>query len=182
MGKKKKKKKKSKKASQQMPAALNEQIVDEVTGIKFNTMATIPATVAELMATDAVALQRRSQDIATQLYQNASTMALQMNSAVSARASDMLFGTAQVASAFDRTLQGLQNKLAEMEATLGAGQQFTKTAQTTPPQTGTGGAFGSDAGSALLQQIVNSQNVIANGIQAILATLNAKGGGGTPTP
>jgi hypothetical protein len=64
---------------------------------------------------------------------------------------------------------GLESKLANIEGLLAAGQQQEKTAITSPPQTGTGGAFGSDSGSALAQQLVNMNTVL----EAILARLPA---------
>lgn len=68
------------------------------------------------------------------------------------------------AAAFDRQMAaGLENKLANIEGLLAAGQQQAKVAMTTPPQTGTGGAFGSGTGSSLYQSLAE--------VGALLGTL-----------
>jgi hypothetical protein len=51
----------------------------------------------------------------------------------------------------------LQDKISNLGSALSAVQQDIKAAQSTAPQTGTGGAFGSDSGSALMQQLASNQ-------------------------
>ena len=63
-------------------------------------------------------------------------------------------------------------KLAEAGATLAATQQFSKVAQNTAPQTGTGGAFGSETG--LTQQIALSLANLAQSQATIIELLQQR--------
>jgi len=84
--------------------------------------------------------------------------------AVRSKAIRDIFNVGQEASAFDKTMAaGLETKLANIEGLLAAGQQQAKTANTTPPQTGTGGAFASGTGSSLYQSLAE--------VGALLGTL-----------
>jgi hypothetical protein len=85
--------------------------------------------------------------------------------AVRARTIRMIQDTSgEQAAAFDRQMAaGLETKLASIESLLAAGQQQAKTANTTPPQTGTGGAFASGTGSSLYQSLAE--------VGALLGTL-----------
>ena len=96
---------------------------------------------------------------------------IDLSRAVQARAVRFIFDTsAEEAVGFAKQIgSDLTGKLSDIEGLLAAGQQQEKTAVTTPPQTGTGGAFGSDAGSALLQQIVNTQAIIAEALAKLAA-------------
>ena len=139
---------------------------DAVSWVNVKNLGDMTALSAGLSSQDAVALQRRTNDLALQLHESASHQAQQLaadaaafRTALLARATQMLMGdTALQASASSQEMTGnLQQKLAEIGASLASVQDSVKASITTPPQTGTGGAFGSDAGSALLQQIVNAQ-------------------------
>ena len=93
---------------------------------------------------------------------------LSLKQALQARAARFLLDTsAEEAVAFSKQIgSDIQDRITGIEASLAAGQMAEKIAITTPPQTGTGGAFGSDAGSALLAQLAN--------IQALLQSLAEK--------
>ncbi len=65
--------------------------------------------------------------------------------------------TAGEAVSFAKTLASdLTSKLSDATALLAAGQQESKLAQSTAPQTGTGGSFGSSPGTALHAQIAEA--------------------------
>jgi len=105
------------------------------------------------------------------IAQNAMQNGMQIAQAVTVRSLRMALDTsAEEAVAFTKQIgSDIQDKLTNLEATLSAAQQFEKTALTSPPQTGTGGAFGSDSGSALAQQLANMQALLSD-LSARLAT------------
>lgn len=83
---------------------------------------------------------------------------LDFSRAVEARAIRFIFDTsAEEAVGFAKQIgSDLTSKLADIEGLLAAGQQQEKTAITSPPQTGTGGAFGSGTGSSLFQSLAEA--------------------------
>ncbi len=93
---------------------------------------------------------------------------LSLKQALQARAARFLLDTsAEEAVSFSKQIGAdLNDRITGIEAALASGQMAEKIAITSPPQTGTGGAFGSDAGSALLAQLAN--------IQALLQSLAEK--------
>jgi hypothetical protein len=156
---------------------LNEQVVDAVTNEEFKNVAGLHALTAGLSAQNQLTNQQAVDAIMRESLQSGITFhreimagSVDLSRAVRAKAIRDIFNVGQEASAFDKTMAaGLESKLANIEGLLAAGQQQEKTAITSPPQTGTGGAFGSDSGSALAQQLVNMNTVL----EAILARLPA---------
>ena len=138
-------------------------------------LADMAATAQGLATQNAVASQQQIQNIVNANFQNGLTLAsnqlqagMQLSTAITTQAVKRLLDASIENSVADTKLLGadIQDKLANVEAALSGAQVFEKTAITSPPQTGTGGAFGSDAGSALLQQMAN--------IQALLQSLVEK--------
>ena len=80
-----------------------------------------------------------------------------IHQALTARVTRFILDTsAEEAVSFAKQIQSdLSERVANLGASLSAVQEMVKIAQSTPPQTGTGGAFGSDAGSAYGQQLAN---------------------------
>ncbi len=147
-----------------MPGTLNEQVVDQITTTNAKGLADMAQTAMGLSTQNAVANQQQVQAI-----QNASLQGyLTIHQTLTALAAKRLLDTsAEEAVAFTKQIgSDLQDKINNIGAALAGVQEDVKIAQTTPPQTGTGGAFGSDAGTALLQQLAN--------IQAVLQGLEAK--------
>lgn len=136
-----------------------------------------------VLANSMNAAQQMAQLAASQSLNLAASQA-QLQQAITGRvARFMLDLSAEEAVAFTKQVGAdIQDKLSNIEAAISGGQVYAKTAQTTPPQTGTGGAFGSDAGSALLQQLVNAQVAqsqslagVAQGLASIQAMLQSLG-------
>jgi hypothetical protein len=102
------------------------------------------------------------------LSRNATANAIAFSQAVTARAVRFAFDiSAEQAAGFVTQIGArLEDRITNLGASLAGLQDFIKASQTTPPQTGTGGAFGSDAGNALLQQLAN--------IQATLQSLESR--------
>lgn len=102
------------------------------------------------------------------LSRQATSNAIAFSQAVTARGVRFAFDiSAEQAAGFVTELGSrIEDRLTNLGSALAGIQEFVKTAQTVPPQTGTGGAFGSDAGNALLQQLAN--------ISALLESLNAR--------
>lgn len=156
------------------------QIANDQQGLNYKIFSDVPMASANLSMQNAVALQQRVNDTATavhansmnaaqQLAQLAAQQALQINQNGSMLAQAMMGRvsrhvldlSAEQATAFSREIAAdLSNKLADLSGQLASVQEMAKIAQTTPPQTGTGGAFGSDAGNALLQQLANIEALL----------------------
>lgn len=168
-----------------MPQVLNEQVVDEITAMNAKGLSDMMQTAMGLSVQNAVANQNTTQTAAAAALANGLTIGqavmqngINLAQAINARAVRFAFDiSAEQAAAFDRQLSAdVSGRLMNIEAALSGGQQASKIAQSTAPQTGTGGAFGSDAGSAINQQIANLSATVA----ALQAQLNAvRGGGGT---
>jgi hypothetical protein len=164
-----------------MPTTVNEQTLDAVNAVNAKLGMEMDSIGAAGVATqNQVSLQQRINELAAEglaanlaLSRQATANQLAFSQAVTARTVRMVMDlSAEQAAAFGTELGSqIHDKLASIEAVLSAGQQQEKTAITTPPQTGTGGAFGSDAGSALMQQIVNQLAILEAELTAIKAKL-----------
>ena len=170
-----------------MPVTANEQTVDTISTTNVKNVGELHALTAGLSGQNQLANQQRMTDAMSaaainavnagqQMAQLAAQQALTLSAAIQARTARFLLDTsAEEAVAFTKQVgSDIQDKLTNIEAALSGSQAFEKTAITTPPQTGTGGAFGSDAGNALLQQIVNAQAVMANAIAQLQAQIQSK--------
>jgi hypothetical protein len=133
------------------------------------------ATAQHIATQNAVANQQHVQSMVNASLQNGLTLAqnalqagMQLSQAVTTMATKTILDESIKDAVASQKLVGadIADKLANIQAALAGGQQFVKTAQTTPPQTGTGGAFGSDAGSAVLQQIVNALTILESRLSA----------------
>lgn len=169
-----------------IPAVLNEQTVDTVNAANFKNVGELHALTAGLSGQNMLNLQQRTQEMALanmqlsmqsaqQLAQLAGQQALniqasqaQLQQAITGRvARFMLDLSAEEAVAFTKQIgSDLQDKIANINGVLAGMQEAIKASITTPPQTGTGGAFGSDSGSALLQQIVSTLGIIQSRLDA----------------
>jgi hypothetical protein len=148
-----------------MPTTVNEQSVD---GVNINNLkaATDMSIIAMHTASqNVVANQQHVQSIVNAALQNGLMLGQNMlqsgmllGQAVTTQGVKRLLDMSIEQAVSDTKLLGadLQDKLSNLGSALSAVQQDIKAAQTTPPQTGTGGAFGSDSGSALAQQIANA--------------------------
>lgn len=154
-----------------MPNMLNEQTVDQITQSNAKIIADMAQSAMGLSVQNAVASQQNVQAVVNANLQNGLTMAqsnlqagLDLARAVLARSVRFTFDTsAEEAVGFAKQMSAdLASKMSDLEAALSGGQQMEKIAITTPPQTGTGGAFGSDAGAAILQQLSNINAVLAS--------------------
>jgi hypothetical protein len=176
---------------------VNEQTVDSVALVNSKILGEMHAMTAALATQTQAQQQQRinelsasvlanSMNSAQQLAQLAGQQALnlaasqaQLQQAITGRvARFMLDLSAEQATAFAQELgSNLTSKLADIGSVVSGIQQDIKGAQTTPPQTGTGGAFGSDSGSPLLQQLASNQALLAQQLGAmnvILQDLAAK--------
>ena len=162
-----------------MPNVLNEQLADATSYGNIKGLADMAQTAMNLSTQNAVANQQGVQAMINSNLQNGlalsqSIMANAVNqaTAVQARALRFLFDTsAEEAVSFTKQIgSDLAGQLAQMGGQLASIQEQAKIANTTPPQTGTGGAFGADSGSALNQQLAN----LSASIAAIEAMLNRK--------
>jgi uncharacterized protein with von Willebrand factor type A (vWA) domain len=163
------------------------QVANDQGALNYKIFSDVPIAASNLSVQNAVSAQQRVNDGANAVHENAmnaaqqiaqlaAQQALQMsqNGAMLAQAMTgrvsrhILDLSAEQATAFAKELSAdLASRLAEMSGQLASVQEMAKIAQTTPPQTGTGGAFGSDAGSAVLQQLAN--------IEALLRAQQSKG-------
>jgi hypothetical protein len=73
----------------------------------------------------------------------------------------------------------LEDRLTHIGAAVASLQDFAKMVNTTPPQTGTGGAFGAETGSALQQSLAQIDSRIL-GLRELLAGGRAPSAAGTP--
>ena len=172
---------------------MNEQAADAV---NFNNVKVIgegPALSTGLAQQNAVAQQQRINELSSSVLGNTMNAAQQMaqlaaqqatqisqngamlSQAMTGRVARMIMDlSAEQAAAFDREMgASIEQKLAGIEAVLAGGQQMEKIAITTPPQTGTGGAFGSETG--LSQQIALALSNLAAGQAAIMELLSRTG-------
>lgn len=163
-----------------MPTSVNEQAADAVNFNNVKVIGEVPASTMGLALQDAVNSQRRMQAVADSVAANIMNTAQQaernasiLAQAMMARASRfMLDISGEQAAAFEKILGAqLQDQITELGASVASVQQNLKGAQTTPPQTGTGGAFGSDAGSAVLQQLVNNQAAMVAQMASLAAAI-----------
>lgn len=148
---------------------MSEQTIDGVNISNVKMLADMSQTAMGLSIQNGVANQQSVQAI-----QNASLQGyLTLHQTMTALAAKKLLDTsAEEAVAFTKQIGAdLQDKITGIGASLAAVQEDVKISNTTPPQTGTGGAFGSDSGSALTQQIGN----LAAAVAAMQAMLQAKG-------
>lgn len=174
-----------------MPNTLAEQVLDQITVSNAKGLADMNQVPMGLSVQNAVSAQQRVSDAANAVHENvlnasqqvaqlAAQQALQiaqngamLSQAMTGRVARMILdASAEQAVAFAKEIGAdVSSKLADFGGALASLQEQAKIAQTTPPQTGTGGAFGSDSGNALLQQLAN--------IQALLNNLASNQGGGT---
>lgn len=163
-----------------MPDVLNPQAADAVNFTNVKNVGELHALTAGLSGQNQLAQQQRVNELANnvmasamqsgqQLAQLAGQQALQisqnaalLSQVITGRVSRFILDTsAEEAVSFEKQIgSALADRMTNIEAALATGQQSGKTAETTPPQTGTGGAFGSDAGNALLQQLANIQALL----------------------
>lgn len=168
-----------------MPKELNEQVVDEVTALNFKNIAEMHSLTAGLSGQYQLAAQQRVNDTANAVHANALNAAQQIAQLAGQQALTMSANAQMLSQAFlgraTRTIldvsaeqavgfmqeiqAGLSKDLAALSGQLASVQEMAKIAQSTPPQTGTGGAFGSDAGSALLSQLANIQALLQQLVQ-----------------
>lgn len=156
-----------------MADAVNAQLMDEVTSGNLKILADMAQSAMGLSVQNAVANQQTVQAMVNANMQNALLMA----QAITARAVRFTFDTsAEQATSFAQQIAAdAGEKLAEAGATLSATQQYAKIAQSTAPQTGTGGAFGSETG--LSQQIALSLANLAQSQATIIELLKVRPAG-----
>lgn len=163
-----------------MPPTLNEQVVDEVTALNFKNLAELHSLSAGVAGQNQIAQQQRVNDTANSVHANAMNAAQQIAQLAAQQALTMATNGQMLSQAmvgrvsrhvldlsaeqtvgFMQEIQaGLSKDLASLSGQLASVQEMAKIANTTPPQTGTGGAFGSDAGNALLQQLSNIEALL----------------------
>lgn len=168
-----------------MPSTVNEQLMDEVTSGNLKVLADMAQGALAQSIQNQVNNQAHIQAIQAATLQNGLTLA-QDAVAQSLALSRMVTGkvlryvadtSAEQATAFAQQIASDANEtLAQAGATLSAVQQESKIAQSTAPQTGTGGAFGSETG--LSQQIALALSNLAAGQAAIVELLR----GARPAP
>jgi len=152
---------------------VNEQTADAINLTNVKNVGELHALTAGLSGQNQLTNQQAVDAIMRESLQSGITFhreimagSVDLSRAVRAKAIRDIFNVGQEASAFDKTMAaGLETKLANIEGLLAAGQQQEKTAITTPPQTGTGGAFGSDAGSAILQLLANIEALLRSQVE-----------------
>jgi hypothetical protein len=182
-----------------MPADVHEQAA---AAVNFNNVKVVgegPALSTGLSQQNAVAQQQRVNELASSVLGNAMNASQQFGqlaaqqalqiSANSAAIQQAMLGrvtrhildlSGEQAAAFEKTLGAqLQDQLTELNASLAGGQIQSKVAQSTAPQTGTGGAFGSETG--LSQQIslamAGALAPIAAQLSTAISLLQARTGG-----
>jgi heme oxygenase len=158
-----------------MPVTLDEQVRDTVNFNNAKSLADMAQTAMNLSTQNAVSNQAHVQALVNAalansltLSQNALQSGMQLSQAITTMATKTILDESVKDAVASQKLIGsdIQDRLMNIEGALSGGQQFAKVAQTTPPQTGTGGAFGSDSGSALLQQIVSTLAIIQSRLDA----------------
>src|SRR4030095_5992063 len=134
----------------------------ETTAMNAKMLADMAQSAMGLTIQNAAANQQTVQAIINANLQNGLAMAqanmqagLDLSRAVTTVSVKRLFDQQMGDAINEGTLTGsdLQDKLSNLGAALSGVQQDIKAAQTTPPQTGTGGAFGSAPGSAVAAQV-----------------------------
>jgi hypothetical protein len=164
-----------------VPDTVNSQAADAVNFNNVKVLGEVPAHSIGLAMQNAVSQQQRVNEIATASFQNALTAAnnitqswIPIQQAMVGRvARHVLDVSAEQAAAFEKQLGAeVSDRLSDIGGALAGVQEFVKTAQTTPPQTGTGGAFGSETG--LSQQIALALSNLAAGQAAIVELLRNK--------
>jgi hypothetical protein len=163
-----------------MAAVNNNEIANDQGGLNWKIFTDVPISSANLSGQNAVSRQQRADQAADSVHENSMNAAQQIAQLAAKSALQMSDNTAMLAQAmtgrvtrhildlsaeqtvgFMQEIQaGLAKDLAAISGQLAAVQEMAKIAQTTPPQTGTGGAFGSDAGNALLQQLANIEALL----------------------
>jgi len=127
-----------------MPDVLEPQVVDQITSTNAKMLADMAQTAMGLSVQNAVALQQQMNSIATANLQNGLTLsqnimsnAVNLANATAARATRFTFDiSAEEAVAFSKQIASdLSEKVAEMGASLASIQEYTKIAQSTPPET-----------------------------------------------
>ena len=152
-----------------MPDTLNPQVIDTQTALNFKIETDRVIHSAAAAAENGTDSQQRiralMEDALAQtmiMSRNATMNALAFSQAVTARGVRFAYDiSAEQAVGFATTIGAqLQDRILNLGASLDAIQVYLKSAITTPPQTGTGGAFGSDAGNALFQQLANANALL----------------------
>jgi len=156
------------------------QVANDQGALNWKIFSDVPIAASNLSVQNQVSAQQRVNDGANAVHENAMNAAQQIAQLAAQQALEMsrngamlaqamtgrvtrhiLDLSAEQAAGFARELMtDLPRELAQMSGQLAAVQEMAKIAQTVPPQTGTGGAFGSDAGSALQQQLANIQALL----------------------
>jgi hypothetical protein len=153
-----------------MPTTVNEQAIDALTLEEVKNIAGLHALTAGLSGQNQLTNQQAVDVISREALQSGIAIgrewasgAMNIGRAVQARAIRFIMDTsAQEAISFTRQISSdLTSKLADIEGMLAAGMQQEKTAISTPPQTGTGGAFGSSPGTALYQQLAEALALVS---------------------
>lgn len=149
--------------------ALNADVVEATANEEFKNVAGLHAITAGLSAQNQLTNQQLVTTIDREAVQSGIAIGreimmrgIDLSRAAQARALRYVFApsseeTAGEAVSFAKTIAAdLSSKLADVQGLLASGQIQEKIAITTPPQTGTGGAFGSAPGSALYAQIAEA--------------------------
>lgn len=169
-----------------MPDQVNLQLMDTVSAVNLKLAAGMEQVAMGASIQDLQQAQSRRNQLADSVLANQLNSAQQiqaseatsrmiMSNAVNALALKYLFDTsAQEAVTFAKEIASdTAQTMQDFGGVIAGIQQDIKGAITTPPQTGTGGSFGSDSGSALLQQLANNQALMANGLSALAAAVSA---------
>lgn len=163
-----------------MPPVDGAQVANDQGALNWKIFSDVPIATSNLTVQNAAARQQRMEQAADSVHENAMNAAQQIAQLAAKSALQMSDNTAMLAQAmtgrvtrhildlsaeqtvgFMQEIQaGLSKDLAAISGQLAAVQEMAKIANTTPPQTGTGGAFGSDAGNALLQQLANIEALL----------------------
>lgn len=145
---------------------VNPQTLDSQNSLNWKVQSDRPINAANLALENAVSDQQLTRAIEREALQTGIAVArewasgaINIGRATQARVIRYIFEpgageSAGEAVSFAKTISSdLSSKLSDLQGMLASGQQQEKTAITTPPQTGTGGSFGSSPGTALYAQL-----------------------------
>jgi len=169
-----------------MPDQVNLQLMDTVSAVNLKLGAGMEQIAMGASIQDLQQSQSRRNQLADSVLANQLNSAQQiqaaeatnrvlMSNAINAIAIKYLFDTsAQEAVTFAKEIASdTAQTMQDFGGVIAGIQQDLKGAQSTAPQTGTGGAFGSDAGSAILQQLANQQALMQSSITELTAAIHA---------
>jgi len=156
------------------------QVANDQGALNYKIFSDVPIETSNLTVQNAAARQQRSQEAADAVHANAMNGAQQIaqlaaqqalqisqNGAMLAQAMlgrvsrHILDLSAEQASAWSRELMSdLPRELANISGQLASVQEMAKIANTTPPQTGSGGSFASSETAPLLQMLAQIEALI----------------------